>query len=498
MRKKRITGIALLLIIMLSALILLSGCSEKTPEEIFTKTIHDFDGHRVVNLDEQEDTNFVVYAEGVHEIQITDSSNILVATDAENLVYTFSKPDDQLSAMEEGDVIWAEASQHNPDGLAVKVKKTVRSGEEFTVYSEAVALEDLFTYVDIDMGMSLNNVYYDASQLEDGMEILTGNDAAASLAAEPEKTDSAQVVPLVSTTGDWSGEKAVQIVFKNNIDLSFGKGIDASSGGAAGSKHLTAEHQVAIRQIRVRFKYSLEHRYFFSDVSCDGEESNTYSVEFEGSWSNGKGGMGKAWPVFCVPIPYTPIKVNGELFQLTTLSGSMKGSFQQSTSFTMGTGTNIQNLAETEPQPYCTETESTSKASMELEGKIEVLFGSRLDVGVPFVADVFVETSIGPSLTGKLDMVQRNENGSIHDCDRCQDGDVNLIIRTECGADARLVSAITGYDLVVKKNLGEISTKLGDFYASYRQDVENGVECGWGRMSTFAMGNDHYCVNTGG
>ena len=93
----------------------LSGCGGgKTKEQIFTKTIHDFEGYTVENLDEQEDTNFIVYAKGVKEITMTDRRNVLIAADEAEMTYTFNKADETLTNIQSGDVFYADASAKNP------------------------------------------------------------------------------------------------------------------------------------------------------------------------------------------------------------------------------------------------------------------------------------------------------------------------------------------------------------------------------------------------
>lgn len=467
---------ALLLAAVLAVLPVLGGCSEKTSEDIFTETIHDFEGHQVVNLDEREDTNFVVYAKGVREIEISDSSNSLVAsaeTDEAARTYSFSNPNEELSSLQPGDVFWAAASPQAPKGLVVKVKDISCSGGVVTVTSDVVALEDLFTYVDIDMEMPLGDILYDPSQLEEGMEIQIGDAAAAATSASAQTP---QVV-LLGGEGSWSGAKTTRIVLKSNLDVSIGK----SKGNRTAAGRFQAESALTIRQIRVQFKYSLKDKYFFSDISYDIEESVDYSVSFEGSWSNGRGGMGQTWPSFCIIIPHTPIMVGGEFYLLVTLSGSMEGSFKQSADFTMGISNEIVNFVKSEPTGYCDETGNSSSASLELEGKAEVMYGGRIDVGIPFVVDVFLEGGPGVEAVGNLALLgEENGEASVHDCRKCLDGDVNLYCRSSCGVDVRLLSTITGYDLVIRKTLGEISAKIGDFYASYRDGADGGVECGWG------------------
>ena len=177
----RFIGWILILIVLFSGLVACGG--EKVPEqeEIFSKTIHDFEGFHVVQLTEEEDQNFLVYAQETQQIQVSPKSNRVIAIDQESMVYTFADPDQQLLSMEPGTVFFAEASPENPNGSAVKVKEIQVSGNTAIVYSDPVAMEDIFEHVNIDMDMPMADVYYDASQLEDGMEIqvLTREDAVA-------------------------------------------------------------------------------------------------------------------------------------------------------------------------------------------------------------------------------------------------------------------------------------------------------------------------------
>ncbi len=486
MKKKVVkAAVAFLAVLLMASMI--AGCAsreraeetEASADEIFVKTIHDFEGYHVENLDGQEDVNFAVYAQNTQEISMTRNTNVLTAMDEEDCSYTFSQPDDQLLALKPGDVFWAEASALNPEGLAVKVRETELSGEQITVYSDPVALEDLFTYVDIDMNLSLEQVYYDESQLEEGMEvfILDGNTNAPAAGVDGGfRTMSAGGS---AGEGSFGATSAVQLLLQDSLHVDLGK--SGVGQGAGVNWNLQAAYQLAVKQIRVQFKYSAADKYFFADAALDMEESTSYSVEFEGRYSNGRGGMGKSWPVFFFPIPGTPIKVGGEFFQMTTLSGAMKGSFEQSADFSMGFSGQVQNLAYYEPEPYCVSAAKSSDASLELEGTAEIMYGLRLDIGVPFVVDVFLDGGVGVRANGALDLVEAPvDEDSVHDCTRCLDGDVELFGKSTCGIDARLLSTITGYDLTIRKDLAEITAKVGDFYASWRTGEDSEVEYGWG------------------
>ena len=80
-----------------------------TQDEIFSKTIHDFKDFHVVQLGEEEDKNFVVYAQGTEPIRVSEECNRVVSVDPEGMVYTFADPDEQLLSMKAGDVFFAEA-----------------------------------------------------------------------------------------------------------------------------------------------------------------------------------------------------------------------------------------------------------------------------------------------------------------------------------------------------------------------------------------------------
>lgn len=489
MRNRHSISVLLATVILLLALPMLSGCSfQKDTEDIFNKTIHDFEGYPIANLDASEDTNFAVYAKDVQEIKITEDANILVKANTETLVYTFASPDSQLRAMKQGDVFWAEASAQNPNGLVVKVSEVVPSGDKLMIYGDRVAMEDLFVYVDIDMDMPLSEVYYDLSQMDEGMEIQIANASephaisAYTLSAVSGRANDKQITPLINTSGGGSGAKTMELILKKGTDISLGKTNPLSGGYItfSGDAHLTMDSQVVLRQVWVRFQYSFEHGYFFADISLDAEESASCAVEFEGSWSNGNTGNGIAWPLLTVPIPYTPLTATVEVGLLASLSGSMKGEFRQSTGFTVGASNSVQNLTQCEVQPYYNETGSDSQVSYELDGEVEIFVSLRGKVEIFSVANVFLEGGVGARLTSELNMLPSKDPDCIHDCDWCLDGDIDLFYRVDGGVDAMLLADMTGYDLSVRKSLSEGSAKIGDFYASYRRDVEPSTDVGMG------------------
>jgi hypothetical protein len=68
-------------------------------DELFDKTIHDFPGHLSDNLDEQEDTNFIVYAKGVKKISTDDGMNMVALADDEKREYVVLYPSKELEKL---------------------------------------------------------------------------------------------------------------------------------------------------------------------------------------------------------------------------------------------------------------------------------------------------------------------------------------------------------------------------------------------------------------
>lgn len=255
----------------------------------------------------------------------------------------------------------------------------------------------------------------------------------------------------------------------------------ASKGNLKEKMHYQYKNQVLMRSIRVQLRYDKATNYIHTNVGYVVDTLSDHSLAFEGTWSNGRGGMGQTWPKISFFIPNTPIQVGVETFLLTELNGSMKGSINQTESYQVSSSSTYYGLIKVAEDNVCEPIGKNRDAKLELEGNIEVSYGIRADVGIPFVFDVFAEGSLGARLKGSFAMLGGNdEMGSIHDCERCLDGDIELFIKEDVGVDARIVSTITGHDLVYRWNIAEKALKIGDFYASYREEADGGVECGFG------------------
>lgn len=103
---------------------LFPGVTAAWSEFVFDKTIDDFPDHMIDNLDDQTDTNFIVYAKDVKLISSGDNNNHIVSADHENLIYTISAPDEQIKNLKKDDVFFMEPNAYCAQGILVKVKKS--------------------------------------------------------------------------------------------------------------------------------------------------------------------------------------------------------------------------------------------------------------------------------------------------------------------------------------------------------------------------------------
>ena len=73
-------------------------------QELLESTVEDYDEDRVLNLDDDNTTNFAVYAEATRVIEAVAGCNTVARIDEENATYIIKNVDEQIASLEEGDV----------------------------------------------------------------------------------------------------------------------------------------------------------------------------------------------------------------------------------------------------------------------------------------------------------------------------------------------------------------------------------------------------------
>lgn len=459
----------MLFLVLLLAAGLLTGCTgskEPDAETIFTKTIHDFDGYRVDNLDESEETNFAVYAEGVKEIPMTEEGNLLLSADDENYIYTFGSPDETLLSMEAGDVFFGVAPTPTSPSVTIKVKSLEISdgGTAVTVYGEKMELDDLFKYVDIQMDASLADAYYDPDALPEDTEILLVSDSPQALVCSSDPS----YLPGVQLS-----DMAADISARRDVNLAIRTGL----GIQRDAVKVTGELGASLDRVFFEFRFSAKDRYFHSGLVIDWGYHADLEAKSTGDLFDQK-----------VKIPNIWIPVGG-IFNVAiqptfnySLSGSISGSIRYSKSYSQGIlcSASVASGVSVTPVDESFDPVTTTDISM-LEGKLTVGLELCPKYGVNYIANIYAAAFGGCDVLGSYDplrQLHKEENKDyIHDCSICIDGDINAVARLTAGAEL----FFGGGDLCKPEvKLAEAEWKVGDFYISLKMGDQERLDYGMG------------------
>ena len=110
-------------------------------EKIANLTVNDFDEDKVVNLDEDEDNNFVVLSNNVISINGTSKVNVLSSSDVENNTYTLTNIDDTVRNLKVGDSFYLDNGDLD-NFLAIKIKSITIKGSSAIIVAENTKADD--------------------------------------------------------------------------------------------------------------------------------------------------------------------------------------------------------------------------------------------------------------------------------------------------------------------------------------------------------------------
>lgn len=443
---------------------LVTGCSgggEPDKEAVFTKTIHDFDGQWVNNLDQQEDTNFIVYAEGVQEIAMTDEVNVLTQRDDENFVYQFSNADETLLAMERGDVFFGVTERC--EVVCVKVVSLQVDGASVVIQGEEMSLSDLFTYVDICMDIDSSQFYVDPSQIpEDCTVEYVGLSAGVDHAAEPAFLSAA---PL---------DGAADPVALAKVDAPVGLSLSTKVNIQKSAVTVESQWMVVIRSVTVEFRYS--DGVFFSSFVVNSTLNSDLSASGEGALVD----IEKALANIDVPVggpilgeiyPFGVFSVSGEIEVGVSSSQDISEGFAVTAGAKSGLNFSpVQKNSEPVVTPRLEEISGKLRAGMKFKVAISCLK----------LADIYGTAFGGLELEGSYDLFEAEKDrgkDSVHDCKACIAGEASLVGRITAGAELCMLPGNRLYQS--EWTIGEASLKLCDFYVSFGASGGNETEFGW-------------------
>lgn len=123
----------------------------------------DFEEDKVINLDNNEDNNFLVLSGEAQKIKGDTETNVLVSSDVETNTYVFENIDSNISSLKKGDIF------HLDNGdmanlVVIKVASISIDGSTATIVAEASSLEEVFEFVKLDSDELKYNVSTDSAE----------------------------------------------------------------------------------------------------------------------------------------------------------------------------------------------------------------------------------------------------------------------------------------------------------------------------------------------
>lgn len=476
-RKRRFTALILSVVMTIS---LLTGCSTESPqsqpeesvpvaiqtptptpqptpaatpeplrEELFTKTVRDFEGYPVETFDDSGETNFIVYQKELKQLSRDEGINILVQADFDNQVFIFENPDENLLNCQPGQTFLLPNNETEANGFAFNVESSTVDGNTITINGSKPDMEDVFAYAEMNMDISL------------------GQDASAE---ESSSEDSG-----TSESNDKVVVEHIPLGFpvSQHFNVDFGK-VDVG-----------ADTSIVFESFHIEYYFFPEELYFYSN--CWLNSSYTTSI-YAGSEADFGTDIHDPlrFSFFKAPLPVPFGAAIGlqldpvlELDFTGKISGkaSWQGSSQNGFQFSCGILTELivpHMTAIQRMDPKC-------DLEFEMEGTASIALDLKFFVGLKNVAEIYASPVVGMEFTGKPDKTAgKTEEGpdidSVHDCDVCIDGDLESFASLNVGGKLCLTNGNKTIYPRIDGSIIRLSWFNRDFYIS---KIDNKLEWGF-------------------
>ena len=136
-------------------------------QELLSSTVNDYDPEKVLNLDDDETTNFAVYSDSTIVIEPVEGVNVVASVDEETLTYVIEDVDATISTLVEGDVLVYRYDDN--EIIIVKVANITTEGTTSIITGAEIEMEDVFSAVKIEGKSDTNEVVVDDSTADQGV-----------------------------------------------------------------------------------------------------------------------------------------------------------------------------------------------------------------------------------------------------------------------------------------------------------------------------------------
>ena len=379
----------------------------KTVQDIKNSTVADYDPERVLNLDDDNTTNFAVFGENT--ILVREDSQVQIT--GGDGVYTVTNADERFLAMQPGDSF--AVRQESGDYLIVKAERVSVKGDTVTVYEDADAdLQDVFEVIKIEATANKKDTTYDDQNSDSDFRPISAEKFYAGEENEPKAYRDLE-----------EEEKSFEKEFKPDDDVLTGK--VKLDGTFRLEAYISCFYTYISWNMALSVTGEIEIRITIADY--EKEFGTVHMSIFSGA----------------IAVDYVPkfyLKASVILQYSINLKASIGAIYDS--------GVGKWEDASQRPE---------LKSALELSGTLYIGIGGELSLGLidKELLSIAAELQTGGELSGKVDTFS-SASASIHKCKFCVEGELSGVLKM----DLRSIIYHERKDLLGHK----WKVKVSDFY----------------------------------
>ena len=419
-------------------------------QEFFAKTTDDFDEDKVLNLDNSEQENFLVYNDDTIIIDNDDeNTNIVTKADDDSKEYVIENIDEKIAALQAGDIFSYDFGDSNL--LIIKIASITINGTTAIIQGDEIELQDAFGYIKIDTVTYTDESNYDGSNLGDGVEYI--GETAPNNDIVPTGADIAEEASTGITVVDWDVEHSHELNFK------FGekKAVEEYYNSE------TTEHYELKKKmygefgvkLGVNFKCYYDEWAFGRNIELSVVLKYEFSVSLKAKLSESKATSLGIGYIFYEPVPGVTISLTPSVLVSGKLKASFKLVYKGQVGFRYKDGYN-EDLSNSPKPDFEIDFEGELFIGLSLEPQINVL-GDIAKAKAEAIAGLRIKGKTHHSTAGGFD----DQPSEKHTCTVCIEGDISLVLELNVE-----LSLFNNPDLTWKADLVKAEWKLTDFYWS--------------------------------
>lgn len=160
-------------------------------QEIQNTHADDFESGQVVNLDDDNETNFLVLNEDTVYAETTEDTNILCSADYDNGCFVFENADSTVTDLKKGDYFYIQPDENNI--IAISVDGIEKEGNKTIVYDSQDPVEDMFDFIKIESYVNSKDLDY-GEKYEAELREVYNSESSAENQEMPEKKLSSEEI----------------------------------------------------------------------------------------------------------------------------------------------------------------------------------------------------------------------------------------------------------------------------------------------------------------